>query len=169
MNKAELRAQLRHVRLELTDAQHTVKSREITARLVSEIDWSAVKTVHCFEPIKNLLEPDISGLVTYLEDTYPAIEIFVPRQIEGEWDMVSIRDAPPPAEFDVVIVPMLGFDSALQRIGYGGGYYDKFLATQPSARKIGVCFSLGKIDKVPAEKHDIPLDLIITEQGAFGK
>ena len=63
---------------------------------------------------------------------------------------------------------MLGFNSkALHRIGYGGGYYDKFLATQPQAQKIGVCFEQGKLAQIPAELHDIPLDVIITENHIY--
>lgn len=78
--------------------------------------------------------------------------------------MVSVKEGPPPAEFDLILVPMLGFDDQLQRIGYGGGYYDKFLATQPHASKIGVCFELGRLDQpIPAEPHDIPLERVVTE------
>lgn len=163
-DKSKLRAELKQKRLELSDAEYTVKSREIVERLKVAMDWSRVTTIHCFEPFRELLEPDISGFVTYLEDTFPGVEIFVPRKIEGEWDMISIQDKPAPEQFDVIVVPMVGFDSSLQRIGYGGGYYDKFLATQSSAIKIGVCFELGRLEKIPAEPHDIPLDRIITEE-----
>jgi len=62
---------------------------------------------------------------------------------------------------------MLGFDKTLNRIGYGGGYYDKFLANQPDAQKIGVCFEQGKVEHIPAEPHDIPLDIIITEEKVY--
>jgi 5-formyltetrahydrofolate cyclo-ligase len=71
--------------------------------------------------------------------------------------------------FDVIIVPMLGFDTSLQRIGWGGGYYDKFLATQPKAKKIGVCYSIGEVERIPAEPHDIPLDMIMTERHTYKK
>jgi 5-formyltetrahydrofolate cyclo-ligase len=161
--KSNLRRALKQKRLSLTNAEHTLKSRAIVEKLKADIDWSVVKTVHYFEPIKELLEVDISGLVMHLEDDYPNIELFTPRLISGIWEMISIQEESVPDSFDIVIVPMLGFDNHLQRIGYGGGYYDKFLATQPHAKKIGVCFEVGKIDAVPAEMHDIPLDVIVTE------
>jgi 5-formyltetrahydrofolate cyclo-ligase len=72
--------------------------------------------------------------------------------------------ADPVPAFDVIIVPMLGFDASLQRIGWGGGYYDKFLAAQPQAIKIGVCYSIGEVEHIPAEPHDVPLDMIVTER-----
>ena len=66
---------------------------------------------------------------------------------------------------DLVIVPGAVFDKNGYRIGYGGGYYDKFL---PLLRKdtstIGLAFSFQVIDKVPFEKYDIPVDFIITEK-----
>lgn len=137
-------------------------------RLRKLIDWEKVRTVHYFEPIRILLEADISELVTWLEDGYPRIQLFTPRLIEGEWEMISIKDKAPPKDFDLILVPMLGFDSkTLHRIGYGGGYYDKFLATQPKARKIGVCYELGKLKTMPIESHDIPLDMVITEKATY--
>ena len=169
MDKAKLRGQLKQTRLELTDAQHTLKSRAIVRRLKKLADWSTIKTLHYFEPIHELLEADLSDLVTWLEDTYPHIQLFTPRLIEGVWEMVSIKEKPAPKDFDVILVPMLGFDpKTLHRIGYGGGYYDKFLATQPKARKVGVCFEAGKLDRIPTESHDVPLDLIVTEAKTYG-
>lgn len=170
LTKPELRRQLKETRLTLTDAEHTIISRQIVANLKAALDWSKVLTVHYFEPIHELLEPDISGLVTHLEDTYTHIKLYAPRLIAGEWQMVSIQEEAPPSEFDVIIVPMLGFDNALHRIGYGGGYYDKFLATQPGAKKIGACFDLGRLDQpIPAEPYDISLDTIITETHTYKK
>lgn len=167
-SKKELRAQLKNTRLEMTDAERTLASRTIVERLKGAVDWTQIQTVHYFEPLHELMEVDISGLVVWLEDNYPALNLYAPRLIEGEWEMISIKDVPAPEQFDVVIVPMLGFDSLLNRIGYGGGYYDKFLASQPKARKIGVCFELGKIDAVPTEDHDVAVDAVITETSVLG-
>ncbi|HEY5441911.1 MAG TPA: 5-formyltetrahydrofolate cyclo-ligase, partial [Candidatus Saccharimonadales bacterium] len=74
----------------------------------------------------------------------------------------------PPDKFDVILVPMLGFDPAtLHRIGYGGGYYDKFLAGQPQAKKIGVCFEQAKVKNFTPESYDVPLNVIVTEQAIY--
>jgi 5-formyltetrahydrofolate cyclo-ligase len=163
LSKQELRECLKQSRFSMGDDERIILSRHIVERLKDEIDWSEVKTVHYFEPIRRLLEVDVSDLVVHLEDSYPDIRLFTPRNINGEWEMVSIKDGPLPGQFDVIIVPMLGFDSKLNRIGWGGGFYDKFLATQPKAKKIGVCFEAGKIDQIPAESYDVPMDLIVTE------
>ena len=156
--------------MELGDAERTLKSREVGARLKGLLDWSKAESVHYFEPLRELMEPDISPFITWLEDEYPKLKLFTPRRIEGKWELVAVRGGQPPAapRFDVVVVPALGFDPrTLHRIGYGGGYYDKFLATQPQAKKIGVCFEAGKLEQSPIEPHDVRLDLVITEAKAY--
>jgi 5-formyltetrahydrofolate cyclo-ligase len=167
--KESLRDQLKQRRLEMTDAERTIKSRAIVELLTDAVavtDWSAVKSLHYFEPIKRLMEPDISGLITYLEDNYPDMRMFTPRKIGQEWDLVSVRGGEAPDKFDVILVPMLGFDEDLNRIGYGGGYYDRLLATQPQAKKIGVCYESGKVAKIPTEAHDVAVDIVVTEERA---
>lgn len=154
----------------MTDAERTVKSRAIVERLKEAADWPAITTLHYFEPLRELMEPDISGLITYLEDNYPGIQLFTPRKISDKWEMVSVRNGAAPDNFDVVIVPMLGFDpKTLHRIGYGGGYYDKFLATQRQAKKIGVCFESGKAELLENEPHDVPLTLIVSDTSTYTK
>jgi 5-formyltetrahydrofolate cyclo-ligase len=166
--KTELRAALKQTRLSMSDGERTLKSRAIVERLRTAIDWSRVKSLHFFEPIDELLEVDITSFISELEDNYPDLYLATPKLIEGEWRLVSARPGQPPAKFDVVIVPMLGFDpDSLQRIGYGGGYYDKFLAGQPQAEKIGVCFEAGKTANLPTESHDVPLDVVITEERIY--
>lgn len=165
MKKAELRNQLKKARLELSDAERISKSRAIVNKLTKASDWNEVKTLHYFEPIDELLEPDTREFTNFIEDNYPNIKLFTPRKVEGEWELIAAKGGEIPKDFDVVIVPMLGFDpKTLHRIGYGGGYYDKFLAAQPKAKKIGVCFELGQTKDLPIETHDIPVDLIVTEK-----
>ena len=167
--KADLRRSLKQARLELTDAEHTLQSRAVVERLKLAIDWSQVKTLHYFEPLHELLEVDTSDFITYIEDEYPDLHLSTSRKIENVWELIGVRGDKPSHKFDVIIVPMLGFDKDLQRIGYGGGYYDKFLASQPQARKIGVCFAQGKLEKIPTEPHDISLSMIVTDKRTYTK
>jgi 5-formyltetrahydrofolate cyclo-ligase len=155
--KTELRRHLKQARLELAPTGRSANSQTIIKQLKQLINWSTVKSLHYFEPIHDLAEPDISPFIAELKVEYPQLV------------MVAARGKTPPTEkFEAIIVPMLGFDpKTLHRVGYGGGYYDKFLAGQPTARKIGVCFELGKLDQLPVEAHDVALDLIVTESGVY--
>lgn len=62
---------------------------------------------------------------------------------------------------EVTLVPMLAFDSGLYRLGYGGGYYDRFL-TGSSTLKIGLAFDEQETDEIKIDKYDVPLDIIVT-------
>ena len=65
------------------------------------------------------------------------------------------------------LIPLVGFDDQLNRLGYGGGYYDRYLSkVQNKYRiiKIGVGFSFQKVKNIPINKHDKKLDCIITEK-----
>jgi 5-formyltetrahydrofolate cyclo-ligase len=69
---------------------------------------------------------------------------------------------------DILLVPLLAFDHAGYRLGYGGGFYDRTLAALDAARPtaIGLAFAAQEIDKVPRETHDRRLDWIVTERAA---
>lgn len=63
--------------------------------------------------------------------------------------------------YDLIIVAGLAFDNRFFRVGYGGGYYDTFLAHQKTAIKVGVCYPFQIIKRVPVEEHDIQLDILL--------
>lgn len=72
---------------------------------------------------------------------------------------------------DLIIVPGLVFGRDMYRIGYGKGYYDRFLTAmgQTKCLKIGVCFCLQLVETIPAQAHDVPLDIIVTEEEVIRK
>ncbi len=73
-----------------------------------------------------------------------------------------VGDGIDPKEIDLCIVPIVAFTKNKDRLGYGGGYYDRFLL-RTDGIKMGVAFSFQEIDNVFPEKTDIPLDIIVTE------
>ncbi len=71
---------------------------------------------------------------------------------------------------DLVVVPLAAFDRRGARIGYGAGFYDRTLARLRAVRPVtalGYAFACQEMDQVPAEPHDEPLDLMVTEHGAL--
>jgi 5-formyltetrahydrofolate cyclo-ligase len=65
----------------------------------------------------------------------------------------------------VLLVPLLAFDRAGHRLGYGGGYYDRTLAALPGARAIGCAFAEQQVDAVPIGPYDRALAAIVTDRG----
>lgn len=85
---------------------------------------------------------------------------------EAGYGTLAPPDDAPRAEPDVILMPLLGFDRRGTRLGYGGGYYDRTLAKlKKRPRLIGFAFALQEIDLIPREPHDVPLDVIVTENG----
>jgi 5-formyltetrahydrofolate cyclo-ligase len=107
MNKTELRSHLKQLRLHLTDAERLALSQQICRRL-EVIDWSAVRNLHCFEPIAKLGEVDIAAFIVALQTKYPKIQLHTSRRIDGVWKIVSWNDhdVAGPLQFDAVIVTL---------------------------------------------------------------
>lgn len=70
----------------------------------------------------------------------------------------------PEAVPDVVLTPLVGFDRALNRIGQGGGHYDRAFAAFPTAHRIGIAWSVQEVDTIAPDPWDIPLHAIVTER-----
>ena len=63
-------------------------------------------------------------------------------------------------------MPLVGFDAAGYRLGHGGGYYDRTLATfAQKPLSIGIGYELGRLETIHPRSHDIPMDVIVTESG----
>ena len=72
-----------------------------------------------------------------------------------------------PEELELVLVPGYGFDREKNRLGYGGGYYDRFLPKCTGAIVAGVCYGNCIVETLPTEPFDVKMDLIITEDGCL--
>jgi 5-formyltetrahydrofolate cyclo-ligase len=68
---------------------------------------------------------------------------------------------------DILLVPLLAFDRAGRRLGYGGGFYDRTLAALPGAKAIGIAYAGQEMPEVPAGLQDFRLPLIATEAGVI--
>ena len=73
-----------------------------------------------------------------------------------------------PSEIDLIIVPGSGFDLQGNRLGYGGGYYDRFfMLLKPLTPKIALSFECQVIEQVPTDKHDAKMTMLITENKVY--
>lgn len=153
--KAELRARLEAKRQALTREEVETAGRAVLEHLQREIDWAAVKSLHVYASVPEWGELDTTELVEWLEDEWPGIEIVQPS---------LLKDQPFPEQlFDVIIVPALGFDRDNNRVGFGGGWYDRFVAQQLQAQKIGVAYAWALVeDGIPVDPWDMKLDLVVT-------
>jgi 5-formyltetrahydrofolate cyclo-ligase len=86
---------------------------------------------------------------------------------QGVWGLHQPKPEAPEVEPDILLVPLLAFDRAGHRIGYGAGYYDMTLArlrARKAVTAIGIAFAAQEVSTVPATTHDERLDLVLTER-----
>lgn len=128
----------------------------ICRKIFQQVGWSTIKRICSYDPIAGLKEVDVRPLLETIEYKYPDTKIKILKKSRKQTLLKT--------KFDLILVPCLAFDKENYRLGWGSGFYDKFLATQPQALKIGLCFYSGFVKKgLPREPHDIPLDKVITE------
>jgi 5-formyltetrahydrofolate cyclo-ligase len=187
LDKAELRRQALHRRAALPESLRK-RFSELICRSVLSHPWvQAANTVHCYCSFGT--EVETHRLCHQL--LQQGKRVAVPLVVEGEPELRHTWLRPalpfrlnrwgipepdvPPTEWltaeelglqptDAVIVPVVAYDRQLYRLGYGRGYYDRFLHRVP-AHRIGLAFSVQEFEELPHEPHDIRLELIVTEKG----
>lgn len=176
------------VRAALLEQRNTLKKSNRWAELNAELcqsaaDWlsqATTQTIGLFYPIGS--EPDIrpavlrlsaakSGLKLYLPATVGKEMIFrqwLPQQklIQGKFGIPEPQNTECAAP-DLLLVPCVGIDPLGHRLGYGGGFYDRYLQkADPRPLTVGICFSQFAAAQFQTEPFDAAMDWIITEKGA---
>ena len=182
MTKQELRKIYLQKRQALSEAEYGQLNFQLYQNFFANTDLSFIKVVHIFLPIISKREVDTWFIIDRIRREYPHIRISIPRVnsetseldnffFEGlhqlkinEWGIQEPKQGIPTEneKIDLILVPLLAFDKNGHRIGYGKGYYDRFLKNcKASAKKIGL--SLFEVeDKIPSEQYDVTLTAVVT-------
>jgi|JI10StandDraft_1071094.scaffolds.fasta_scaffold210968_2 5-formyltetrahydrofolate cyclo-ligase len=186
MNKAELRKIYLQKRQALSEAEYAQLNFQLYQQFFVNIDLSFIKVIHTFLPVASKHEPDTWLIIDRLRREFPHIRISIPKTdsrsntlesfyFEGlhqlvttAWGIQEPRHGIPTEteKIDMVLVPLLAFDKIGQRVGYGKGFYDRFLKDcKPACIKAGLSFfeAEEKIDNTNV--LDVPLDLCVTPAG----
>lgn len=178
--KNRIRQQMRERREALTPQERLDKSRAIcrhVMRLIGNGDtvmaYSAKELEASTKPVMTTLldrgnpvvvpiivREDVSLRLSYVRDLSVLVPstFLVPEPIGNEIPA-------DPKDVHTILLPMLGFDRTGGRLGYGAGYYDRFLAKNPQIRKIGLAFACQEAGQVPVDANDIRMNCIVTEEG----
>ena len=147
-------------------AQDVYKNSQIVMAYVSmpeEVQLQKIFT-DAFNDKKILAVPLIIGageMQAVQVESFDALEV-------GEFGILTVRKDSrkiiSPEKINCVIVPGAAFDLNLNRLGLGGGFYDKFLPRAVNAKKIALAYEFQIVENVPTEPHDFKVDMIITEK-----
>lgn len=184
--KRELRRRAEAARRGLADA--TQRSAAICARLLLLPQYTAARTVMFYlhmphevhtDGIRLAAQGDGKRLAAPYVDRH-GLRLFEIRGDDeltpGVWGIrepsAALRRQPnravDPAEVDLVLAPGVAFDRSGGRLGHGKGYYDRFLQlVRPDAVRVGLAFHCQLVDAVPMTDHDVSMDYVITDTGAY--
>lgn len=152
--KRALRRRMRAVRADVADPVGAARALWVHVESMPAVVEARV--VMAFESVPG--EPDTTELIEWCRAA--GKRVVVPAADPG-----AVVPAPP-RELDVVIIPVLAFTPRGDRLGQGGGWYDRLLATvRPDCVTIGVGFASQLIDALPTEPHDRRVDLVVTDHG----
>ena len=175
-----------NVRKNLSARDYENKSRAIFENFKKWLDTQNVNHIHCYISMSEKREASTDDLIDWLLKNHYIVSVPVVNfkenslehyQIapgfelkENKWGVKEpapgsrFKKTEPPL-FDIVIVPVVAADKEGTRLGYGKGFYDRFLS-QTNALKTGLVFSDCVTDKeLPSESFDVPLDFLITDKG----
>ena len=177
--KTQFRDSMRKRRSELSPREVRARSEHVIARLAGREVYRRAECLASYVSVRNevhthsLIESALGNGKRVAVPVALPNRVLVHREIRSLAELrpsklglmepsVETGSVVPPETFDVIVVPGLAFDRAGNRIGFGAGYYDRFLSLTP-AIKIGLAFDFQLFDRLPADPLDISMDLVITE------
>lgn len=179
-DKPALRSQMIAARRAMTPAVKAQADARISDQLSRWLERHQVRMLGAYLPMPG--EPDLSPL--YPQLLARGIGLAMPVVLEKHHPLVFVRWQPGDAiardasgtpaptargeylQPDAVLAPCIGFTNDRLRLGFGGGYFDRTLAQSPRPRAVGIAYAFSRVT-FAAEAHDIPLDVIITDEGCW--
>lgn len=175
MDKKALRAEIRAKKRAMTEEQIEVASRRLGILFADCEQYRQAKTIYGYLPYNQevrtvpMLERALAdGKRVAVPKVYGDRMKFIymtdlNRVEKGYANIPEPVDDEPVAEDPtaLVLMPGLAFDREGHRIGYGGGFYDKFLAEEPEHPTVALCYGFQMLEKLETEEFDIPVDLVL--------
>lgn len=175
MDKKELRRQIREQKRAMTEDDIRRRSEALAAKFYASEAYQNAKTIYGYLPYnqevrtvpmleqairdgKRVAVPKVYGeemKFLYLDDMTQVAKGYagIPEPIADE-PVAEDKTA-------LVLMPGLAFDPQGHRVGYGGGFYDKFLAAEPEHPTLALCYEFQFLPSLETEEHDIPIDYVL--------
>jgi 5-formyltetrahydrofolate cyclo-ligase len=175
MDKKELRRQIRDLKRAMTEEQIQEKSHRLGDLFCRSELYRNAKTIYGYLPYNQEVRT-VPMLEQALKD---GKQVAVPKVYGDEMKFILMEDLsavekgyagiPEPVadepvacdEMALVLMPGLAFDPQGHRIGYGGGFYDKFLAKEPNHPTLALCYDFQMLQELETEEFDIPVDQVL--------
>ena len=188
MTKGDLRKHYLEKRLALTEADYAHVNERLCKTFFLSVDLSFVRVLHTFLTIRKYKEPDTGLIMDGIRKSFPLIRLSIPKVnektgtlenyfwegpdqlVQNKWGLSEPRHGVPTPtdQIDMVLVPLVVFDRHGYRVGYGKGYYDRFLATcRPDCKTVGTSL-FPPVESISGiEWFDRKLDMAVTPGKIF--
>ena len=175
MDKKELRASIRSRKRAMTEEEIVSRSQALAQLFLNSEAYKSANTIYGYLPYNQEVRT-VPMLEQALQD---GKRVAVPKCYGDEMRFIFMEDlskvekgyanipepiADGPVADDktaLVLMPGLAFDPQGHRIGYGGGFYDKFLSAEPNHPTLALCYEFQMLPELETEEHDIPVDTVI--------
>lgn len=179
MDKKELRKQIREKKAAMSREEIERASRELCSQFLASEQYRQAKTVYGYLPYNQ----EVRTTPILEQALLDGKRVAVPKVYGDEMRFIYLTDlsnvdlgykgipepvADGPVADDptaLVLMPGLVFDKEGHRIGYGGGFYDKFLASEPGHPTVALCYAFQMVDALETEEYDIPVDCVLWAEG----
>lgn len=175
MDKKELRRSIREQKRAMSEAEINARSAKLGELFAASEAYKNAKTIYGYMPYNQEVRT-VPMLERALKD---GKRVAVPKCYGDEMKFIFLDDLskvekgyagiPEPIadgpvaddETALVLMPGLAFDPQGHRVGYGGGFYDKFLAAEPDHPTLALCYAFQMLPSLETEEHDIPVDYVL--------
>lgn len=175
MDKSALRKAIREQKRAMTPEQIEKASAQLAEKFFATDAYRSAQTLYGYLPYNQ----EVRTLPILEQALHDGKKVAVPKVYGDEMRFIYLTDlsrvekgyASIPEPIDdgpvaddptaLVLMPGLAFDPEGHRMGYGGGFYDKFLAAQPGHPTVALCYEFQMLPQLPCESHDIPVDLVL--------
>lgn len=175
MEKYEIRNKIKGLRLMLSEADKLSAADRVFDRLEKTAAFMLAEKILMYHSLPDELETH-----RFLDKWKQKKMFFLPRVNGVNLDILPFdetrlelgsfhieeptgNDTVDPDDIELIIVPAVAFDRKGMRLGRGKGFYDRLLA-RTKATKIGIGYEFQLLDEIPAEEHDVPMDMVVTEE-----
>ena len=175
MDKVALRREIREKKRAMTQQQIEDASRKLGVLFAASEQYRQAKTIYGYLPYNQ----EVRTVPILEQALLDGKKVAVPKVYGDEMRFIYVTDlslvdkgyagipepvADEPVADDptaLVLMPGLAFDKEGHRIGYGGGFYDKFLASEPGHPTVALCYSFQMMEALETEEYDIPVDCVL--------
>jgi len=175
MNKIQLRTKFQQHRAQIPQHQQVQYNQQLVNHIKQSKLWRATNSIAIYLAFNH--EADISALLHTDKHIYlPSIKgqhmQFQLHTANTTYETLSYGLRQPryiddltQDQIDLYLMPLVAFDSKGNRLGMGGGFYDRYFASNKAGTRAGVAFSRQQVDQLPVDEWDVTLQHIFTEQG----